>query len=419
MAETMSRVVIVGAGQGGLQAAASLRESGYGGALTVVGDENAPPYQRPPLSKAYLTGDMSEDLLALRPDSFFDRFDIDRRLGDPATAIDRVEAQVQLESGERIAFDHVVLATGARARQLSVPGADLDGVVALRSCADADVLRTMLSTPRRVVVVGGGFVGTEVAAAAVKLGHEVTIVESLPRLLARAVTEDVSTFVTESHLRNGVTVERSASVAALRGTGRQVNGVVLTTGEVLPADVVVVGIGAVPNTELAAEAGLATDNGVIVDGQLKTSDPRISAIGDCAAFPCPHARGHVIRLESIQAAVDHARHVATGLTRTRQPDYAALPWFWTEQYGAKIQMAGIGLPGDETVTQGDVEGGKFSVLRFRNSRLACVESVNCSADHIAARKILSHRDNAVAPLLPSVTSEIDLRAMAKSLVAST
>jgi 3-phenylpropionate/trans-cinnamate dioxygenase ferredoxin reductase subunit len=382
-------VVVVGAGQGGFQTAVSLREGGHTGPITIVGDEAVLPYQRPPLSKAYLVGAVSFTELAVRSESFFASRGITTRCGDPARAIDRDRHEVVLASGDRLPYAHLVLATGARARSLRVPGAELDGVLLLRSLADADMLRPALDGVADVVVVGGGFVGMEVAASARSLGHAVTVVEGLGRTIARAVAPEISAHVTAVHQARGTTFRLERGVVAVHGTGGRVREVELDTGERIPAGLVVVGIGVMPNTELAEAAGLGTGDGVLVDEWLRTCDLRISAIGDCADYPSVHARGRV-RLESVQNAVDQARYVAARLTAGAGPRYRAVPWFWTYQYDQKIQMAGVPVADGPRMVRGDAAGGRFSVFRFDAERtLTSVESVNRASDHMAARQLLA------------------------------
>jgi 3-phenylpropionate/trans-cinnamate dioxygenase ferredoxin reductase component len=380
----LTTVVIVGAGQAGFQVAASLRDNEYPGRVVLVGDEPGVPYQRPPLSKAYLTGALTEDRLALRPRLFYDKRDIELIAGE-AVGIDRDRHRLQLAGGSELEYGHLVLATGARNRELPVPGSRLDGVLGLRTRADADRLRDRIGKTRDVVVIGGGFIGLEFAASAARLGMTVTVVELADRLMRRAVSPAVSHHYRTLHERQGNRVLSGAAVAALHGNG-SVTAVELTDGTILPADLVVVGIGVVPNTEVAAEAGLAVDNGIVVDEHMSTSDPDISAIGDCAVYPSKHAGGQV-RLESVQNAVDHARCLAARLTGAAEP-YASVPWFWSNQFDAKLQIAGIAAGYDEAVVHGDPTDGAFSVFCFREQRLVAVESVNRVPDHMAARRLL-------------------------------
>lgn len=382
-------VVVVGGGQGGFQVAASLREAGHTGPLTVVGDEPGLPYQRPPLSKAYLTGILPLDTVVLRGQSFFDSRDVTLRCGEPVVRIDRDAARVELASGGRLDYAHLVLAVGARARELPVPGADLDGVALLRTLAHADALRPRLAVPCRVVVIGAGFIGMEVAAVAATAGHQVTVVEELDRAMARAVAPELSAHVTAAHESHGSRVLFGRTVLALRGgLDGAVREVELDGGERLPADLVLVGVGVTADTGLAAGAGLAVDDGIVVDEWLLTADPRISAIGDCASYPSAHA-GARTRLESVQNAVDQARYVARRLTVGVDEGYRAVPWFWTHQFDMRIQMAGVCAADDHRIVRGDPAQGRFSVFRFHRERLLSVESVNRVADHMAARKVLA------------------------------
>ncbi|MEU3623542.1 pyridine nucleotide-disulfide oxidoreductase [Amycolatopsis coloradensis] len=378
----METVLVVGAGQSGFGVATSLRDKGFDGRVVLIGDEPGLPYQRPPLSKGYLAGTAGDAQLRLRPDDFFAEKDIELIPGRVAS-VNREGANVVLEDGSAHEYDHLVLATGANNRVLPVPGSTLDGVFTLRTKNDADVLRTALESAENVVVVGGGFIGLEFAAHA---GRPVTIVEAQDRLMARVTTPEVSAYFAALHEGAGHTVLLGQGVAALRGDGR-VAEVELSDGNLLLADLVLVGVGVEPRTRLAEEAGLAVANGVVVDEHLRTSDPKISAVGDCANFPCVQA-GTATRLESVQNAVDQARAVAAAIAGEPAP-YDSLPWFWTDQLGAKLQIAGLLTGADKTVVSGDREGGKFSVLLFRDGVLVGVESVNRPPDHIAARRLFA------------------------------
>jgi 3-phenylpropionate/trans-cinnamate dioxygenase ferredoxin reductase subunit len=381
----MTTVLIIGAGQGGFQVAVSLREKGFDGRVLLLGDEPGLPYQRPPLSKSYLSGQATPTQLPLRPCSFFVRNGIELVQGR-ACALDRRYRLVRLADGGVLGYDHLVLATGARPRPLPVPGADLPGVLPLRTREDADALRARLPSAGDIVVIGAGFIGLEFAAVARRAGHRVTIVEASRRPMARVLTEPMSEFVAERHRWDGNTLLLDRSVAALRGT-RAVAAVELDDGTRIPAELVVVGVGVVPNVEPAAAAGLAVGDGVEVDEHLVSSDPAISAIGDCASYPSRHAGGRV-RLESVQNTVDHARCVASRLTGDVWP-YRSVPWFWSEQFDVKLQIAGVRGGAERTVVSGDRACGKFSVLCFRGDRLVAVESVNRPGDHLAARNLLA------------------------------
>lgn len=377
-------VLIVGGGQAAVQTAMSLREGRFPGSIAIVADEPGDPYQRPPLSKTFLhVPDASA--LPLRTLSALERKDITVR-HDRVTSIDRAATSVSLEGGDTLRYDHLVLATGARNRELSIRGSDLNGVAGLRTLQDAIGLREALADRRNVVVVGGGFIGTEFAASAATAGHRVTVVEAGDRIMARAVSPELSAWITQRHRHAGNRVELSAGVSRLEGT-TAVESVLLSSGERLPADLVLVAVGVVPNVELAAGAGLAVDNGVVVDAELRTNDPRISVLGDCVNFPCHHA-GAPTRLESVQNATDQARHLARGLLSAQGEPYRAVPWFWTHQFDATVQMAGVGAPSDESVIVGDPGCGSFSIYRFRDDVLTAVESVNAPAEHMAARRLL-------------------------------
>ncbi|MEU4245947.1 FAD-dependent oxidoreductase [Amycolatopsis sp. NPDC026612] len=404
----MTTVLVVGAGQSGFQAVASLRDRGFGGRIVLVGDEPGVPYQRPPLSKAYLAGTAGVDQLHLRGEDFFAEKDIELVAGR-AAKIDRAVSKVHLEDGRELGYDFLVLATGARNRTLPVPGAELPGVLTLRTRDDADRLRASLAQAADVVVAGGGFIGLEFASHA---GRPVTIVEAQDRLLNRVATPEISAYFADLHRKAGHTVVLGQGVTALHGDSR-VREVELSDGTRLPADLVVVAVGVVPETILAEAAGLPVRNGVVVDAHLRTADEKIFAIGDCATFPCVQA-GAETRLESVQNAVDQARCVAAAITGTPTP-YASLPWFWTDQAGAKLQIAGLLAGADRTVVAGDPAEGKFSVLSFRDDVLIAVESVNRPADHIAARRLFTAEPKPAYADLEA--SAFDLKAHLKSRAA--
>jgi 3-phenylpropionate/trans-cinnamate dioxygenase ferredoxin reductase subunit len=380
-------IVIVGAGQAGYQVAASLRQEGFDGAITLVGDEPGVPYQRPPLSKAYLLGKVGVAALRFRPPEYFDEHRITRTQGSVA-AIDRNQREVLLTSGEKLAYEHLVLATGARNRVPTVPGMALDGVFGLRSLADADGLSQRLGSAKRAVVIGAGFIGLEFAAVAAARGISVDVLELGTRPMARAVSTVTSRVFDQAHASWGVRIHYGQSLAAILGADGHVTGVQLASGETLPADLVVYGIGVLPNAELASEAGLAVHNGIAVDAQLLTSDPAVSAIGDVVSFPSPWAQ-QPIRLESVQNAVDQAKAVAARLMGKPTANYAALPWFWTDQGELKLQIAGLSDGHDDTVVLGSEVQRQISVLCFRAGRLVAVESCNRPADHMAARKLIA------------------------------
>ena len=404
-------IVIVGAGQAGFQLAASLREGGSADPITLVGDEAALPYQRPPLSKAYLAGKTDAEGLFLRRPGFFSDHAIAHRPGARAVAIDRAGRHLQLADGAALPYDHLVLATGARNRPLPAAGADLGGVHQLRGLADADALKAVIATAESAVVVGAGFIGLEFAAVAAGRGLSVTVVEAADRPMARAVSAPVGGFFRAAHEAMGVRFAFGAGVAAIVGRGGRAAGVSLADGRELPADLVLVGIGVLPNGELAEAAGLPAHDGVQVDAVLATRDPAVSAIGDCARFPSPFARGltpdGTVRIESVQNAIDQGRCLAARLNGRPAP-YAALPWFWSDQGPHKLQIAGLSGPSDASVRRG--EGPAFSVFRFRAGALSAVESVDRAGDHMIARRLLA----AGTALTPEQAADpaFDLKALA-------
>lgn len=386
LAAPFRTVVIIGAGQAGFQCAASLREQGWPGRIVMVGDEQDPPYNRPPLSKEYLNGAADVDV-PLRPKSFYDRNGIELIMGTSAVAIDRRSQVVELSSGSSLPYDELVLATGADPRRPAEDEARLTGVTVLRSRTDADSLREQLDHCRSLVIVGGGFIGTEVAAVAASRTN-VTILERAPRILNRVLSTAVAEHAQRLHSAQGVDVRTSVTVAGLIGDGRRVQGVALDDGTVIDADVVLYAVGATPRIRLAAAAGIEVGNGIIVDQELQSSDPHISAIGDCSNFPSPFIDGRV-RLESVQNAADQARHVALRIARASDAPYGAVPWFWTHQHADRIQIAGLARDSDASVLIEGARIGSFSVYRLRDDAVVAVESVNAPRDHMRARKMLA------------------------------
>lgn len=367
-------VVIVGAGQGGFQAAASLRQEGYVGNITLIGAEPGLPYQRPPLSKAYLKSGDAE-ALSLRPESFYERNKIELVPETSVKEIDRKHRKV-ITHKATFSYEHLILATGTR--NLRPPIAGLERALDLRTLADAARLHEALSRPRRCAVIGGGFIGLEFAAVARGLGHEVTVAEASSRLMERVVSPEMSERFHAKHQQMGTTICLGSPVAEVTDTG-----IKLADGKEVEADLVLLAAGVVPNAELADAAGLSVENGVIVNSLLCTDDPQISALGDCAVFPDPRT-GRAVRLESIQAATDHARLIAKRITGKNYDPYAALPWFWSDQADWKLQIAGLASPNDSSVVYGD-----SSILRFSGGQLTAVETVNNAKVHMKARRLLS------------------------------
>ncbi|MCW2132538.1 NAD(P)/FAD-dependent oxidoreductase [Arthrobacter sp. VKM Ac-2550] len=415
-------IVIVGNGQAGIQLVDSLRKEGYAGTITVIGEETHFPYQRPPLSKDFMAADKEPKPLPLRAEKFFTDNDVDSRLGVQVTSIDRAGHTVELSDESSISYTTLVLATGAANRELNVPGSDLQGIYGLRTLADAEAVHARLDTVRSVVVIGAGFIGLEFAAAARKRGLDVTVLEYADRPMARALSPVMGNWFAQAHLNMGVDLRLGEGIASFTGGGSvdseggHVAAAVSTTGETYPADMVLVGIGVIPRTELAEQAGLAVSNGITVDSAMRTDDEDIYALGDCANYPSHHAEART-RLESVQNATDQARHTAKSILDTHDAgrDYTELPWFWSTQGDLRLQIAGIAHPDDETVLRGNPDNGKFSVFCFRNGRLAAVESVNQPADHMAARRILAQERN----LTPEQAAdlEFDFKAYSKAAAA--
>ena len=378
--------VIIGAGQAAAQAAVSLRAEGYGGEIVMLGDEAHLPYQRPPLSKAFLAGEMSAERLELKAPNFYPDSGIDVRLGTRAVRLLPAEKAVETDGGIRIPYERALIATGTRARALPVPGADLDGVFSIRSIDDVARFRAAAQPGAKLVIVGGGYIGLEVAAKANGMGLDVSVVEGQPRVLARVACEDISRYAAGLQLAHGVRVLTATGVAALTGTDR-VSGVELATGAVLPADLVLSAVGAVPNVELAAEAGLAIENGIRVDAAARTSNPFIFAAGDVASFPSA-LYGRRIRLESVQNAIDQAKAAAKSMLGGAVT-YDPVPWFWSDQYDTKLQIAGLLDGFERTETEGDVAAGRFCVRYFAGERPIAVCSVNDPKSHMLARRALA------------------------------
>src|ERR1700742_5070054 len=390
---TQGAVLIVGAGHAGFQVAASLHQAGYKDRVAIINDEAHLPYQRPPLSKAYLKGTGGPDTLMFRPQKFFDDQHIEL-ISDRATAIDRAARKLKLASGKALDYGHLVLATGARNRLLDIPNARLPNVRYLRILDDSEDLRARLASSKRAVVVGAGFIGLEFAATAWIKGLEVDVLELASRVMARAVTAEVSDYFQKRHAEAGVRIHLGVMATSIEAHGGTITGVSLSDGRHIPADLVVVGVGVLPNVELAAEAGLPTASGIIVNEHLLTADPAISAIGDCALFESPRFGGS-LRLESVQNATDQARCVAARLTGDDKP-YDGQPWFWSDQGDDKLQIAGLTTGYDQVVMRGDPTEKAFSAFCYRAGKLVGIESVNRAGDHMFGRRFLP-MERALAP----------------------
>ena len=378
-------VLIVGAGHAGFQLATSLRQHRFGGRICLINDEAHLPYQRPPLSKAYLKGTGGADSLMFRPDKFYREQNIELT-ADRAVSIDRAARRLMLASGSSLDYGHLVLATGARNRLLDIPNAGLEEVRYLRTLDESEALRQRIATARRVVVIGAGCIGLEFAATARAKGIEVDVVELGTRVMARAVTAEISDFFQERHTAAGIRIHLGMQATGIEGDGTGVAGVSLSDGRQLAADLVVVGVGVLPNVELAAAASLPVASGIIVNEQLLTADPDISAIGDCALFASPRFGG-ALRLESVQNAADHARCVAARLTGDAKT-YDGLPWFWSDQGDDKLQIAGLTTGYDQVVVRGARAQRSFSAFCYKSGQLVGVESINRASDHVFGRKIL-------------------------------
>jgi 3-phenylpropionate/trans-cinnamate dioxygenase ferredoxin reductase subunit len=390
---TQGAVAIVGSGHAGFQVAASLRQLGFGEPIYLINDEGHLPYQRPPLSKAYLKGTGGPDTLMFRPQKFYADQNIEL-ISDRAVTIDRASRKLKLASGAAFDYGHLVLATGARNRLLDIPNANLPDVRYLRILDDSEDLRKRIASSNHVVVIGAGFIGLEFAATARIKGLEVDVLELASRVMARAVTPEISEYFQARHAAAGVRIHLGVQATAIEASGDKVTGVSLSDGRHIPADLVVVGVGVLPNVELATEAGLAVASGIIVNEHLLTADPNISAIGDCALFESPRFGGS-LRLESVQNATDHARCVAARLTGDDKV-YDGQPWFWSDQADDKLQIAGLTTGYDRVVLRGEPAQKAFSAFCYKAGKLVGIESVNRAGDHMFGRRLLP-LDRSIGP----------------------
>ncbi|MGH8308586.1 MAG: NAD(P)/FAD-dependent oxidoreductase [Steroidobacteraceae bacterium] len=382
--------VIVGAGQAAAQAIDTLRKKGFAGVITLVGDELEWPYQRPPLSKKYLAGALERERLAIRPAHFYSQHGVASRLGRRALEIDRLAQRLRLDDGEQLPYDALLLATGSRPRRLPAPGAELTGVYELRTVGDAERIRSGLGTGGRLVIVGGGYIGLEVAATARERGLDVTVLEMAGRVMNRVVCEPVSAFYEGEHARHGVRVVCNARVRAFAddGAGR-VGAVLCEDGSAHPADLVLIGVGVAPAEELAAAAGLECSNGMIVDENCRTSDPHIFAAGDCTNFPCLRY-GRRVRLESVDNAFEQGVSAALNVLGTATV-HDKVPWFWSDQFELKLIIVGLCQDHDTTVVRGEPASRSFSVCYLRAGELIAIDTVNNAKDQMAARKLIAAR----------------------------
>jgi 3-phenylpropionate/trans-cinnamate dioxygenase ferredoxin reductase subunit len=382
------RIVIAGAGHAAGQSIATLRQRGFDGEIVLVGEEPWLPYQRPPLSKKFLAGEMLPERLYFKPPAFYQESRVDIHLESRVRGIDRESRRIETESDEPIQYDRLLLALGSRPRRIDVPGCDLDGIHYLRSIDDVNRIRADMGRARNVVIVGAGYIGLEVAAVARQLGHAVTVLEMANRVMSRVVSPVVSEFYEQQHLAHGVALRLSTALQGFVGDDR-VKAVRTVGGESIPTDLVIVGIGIVPNTELAAAAGLEVDDGIVVDARCRTGDANIHAIGDCTSHPNA-IYGRRVRLESVHNALEQAKTAATDICGGAV-EYNQVPWFWSDQYDLKLQIAGLSEGYDRVVIRGDREQRSFSCLYLRNNILIACDSINAPRDFMQSKSLIAGR----------------------------
>ena len=403
-------LVIVGGGQAAAQAVQSLRQQGFTGAITLLGDEPYPPYQRPPLSKKYFAGELARERLLLRPAAFYAEKRVALELGARVEEIEPAARRVRLRDGRTLAYDRLLLATGSRARALRVPGVDLSGVHYLRTITDVDAIVAALAPGARVLLVGAGYIGLEVAASARQRGFDVTVLEAADRVMSRTVSAEVSAFYEACHRAAGVAIHCGAGVKAFHGPAR-VTAVETTDGRKFACDIVIVGIGIDPNVELAASAGLPCGNGIVVDEFARTADPHIVSAGDCTNHPHP-LLGRRVRLESVPNAIHQAKVAAATLLGSPTP-YSEVPWFWSDQYDLKLQIAGLSAGYDEVVLRGDPAARSFAAFYLKAGQLLAVDAVNSPREFIAGKKLVASR----ARIAPDVLrdAKVDLTTIATAM----
>ena len=386
----MSGIVIIGAGQAAGQAAASLRQAGYEGNITMFGEEEQAPYQRPPLSKAYLSGEIGIDRVLIRPEKFYADKAISLHTGTCVSRVDPAEKTISTDNGETHPYDKLLIATGSRPRILNIQGSNLDGVHNLRTVADVDAIRTSMESARKVCIVGGGYIGLEVAAVAKTKGLDVTVLEMEQRILQRVTTPEMSAFYQQLHISRGVDIRTETMVTSFGGDTKVSS--VIFGDETIRAQVVIVGIGVVPNVKLAQDAGLKCDNGIIVDNHCRTSDPHIYAAGDCTNHPNP-LLGRNLRLESVPNAMEQAR-VASANMLGDDKVYAAIPWFWSDQYNLKLQMVGFSADGDTSIIRGDKSSNQFAVFYLKKGKVVAVDAVNSPREFMVCKQLYGKSVNA-------------------------
>ncbi len=399
----MAGVVIIGAGHAAGQASASLRQEGYEGDITIVGDEPHIPYQRPPLSKQYLAGEQGLDRVYLRPQKFYDDKNVTVLTGVTATAINTSEQTVTTDTAGTLTYDDLIIATGSRPRILNAPGSDLAGIHYLRTIADVDGIRAEMEEGKRLVIVGGGYIGLEVAAVGIESGLEVHVLEMESRILQRVTTVQMSDYYHQLHTGRGVHIHTETMVSGFVGNER-VEGVQCGP-ETLAADLVVVGIGIIPNVELAEAAGIECDNGIVVDAQCRTSAAHVYAAGDCSSHPNPWV-GRQIRLESVPNAMEQARVAAANICG-KAKEYDALPWFWSDQYELKLQMVGFSADGDTEVVRGDRAANQFAVFYLKDGKVVAADAVNSPREFMVCKQLVGKPVDAGALANP----DTDLKAL--------
>ena len=380
-------MVIIGCGQAGGQAAASLRQEKYEGPITMIGQEPYIPYQRPPLSKQYLSGEQEKEKLSLRQESFYSEKEINLKLGTSVLSLDPEKRELQLENGETVTYDKLLVATGGRPRKLEVDGHTLKGIHYLRNIDDVDAIKTQMNTSQNLVIVGGGYIGLEVASVAIKRGLTVSVLEMESRILERVTTEEMSAFYHQLHTDEGVNILTSTQAKAFKGS-ETVESVVCGDHEI-PADLVIVGIGILPNTEMAEAAGLETNNGLVVDEHCRTSNEHIFAAGDCTNHPNPILNRR-LRLESVPNAMEQGRVAASNMLGGSK-SYASMPWFWSDQYEHKLQMVGFSKDSDQSVVRGDMESKSFTVFYLKDGSIIAADSVNNPKEFMASKQLVGKK----------------------------
>lgn len=399
-------IVVVGAGHAAGQVAATLRQMNFAGDITLVGEEPWYPYQRPPLSKKFLAGELAAERLYVKPESFYAAANVSLVLDTRVDAIDREKKAILTSDGNSYAYDVLVLALGSQPRRVNLPGSDLDGVSYLRTISDAEYLRERLLGGCKLTIVGAGYIGLEVAAVASRMGARVTVVELLDRVMSRVVSEEISAFYDAEHRRQGVEIMLNTKISEFCGNER-LESVALENNDPIETDLALIGIGVLPNTELAAQAGLAVDNGIVVDDRCRTSDPAIFAVGDCTLHP-NEILGRNLRLESVHNALEQAKTAASNICGTDK-QYAQIPWFWSDQYDLKLQIAGLSAGYDQVVIRGDIRSRSFACVYLREQVLIAIDAVNNPRDFVQAKTLI--KDKAIIDPGELANADIALKEM--------